>query len=158
MWRSQAAGALDRPRASDIALFLHTSGTTSRPKGVPLTHVNLASSLVNIRDTYELSPADRSLLVMPLFHVHGLMAGAHRRCRQFPMVPLLAGVSIERQGGVVTVKSEGGANSYTVAFSCGLDPYPPGIRLLPIVGRYAQPIRLPGEEITLLYVEMGPTT
>jgi len=32
-------------------------------------------SLVNIAETYELQPADRSLLVMPLFHVHGLMAG-----------------------------------------------------------------------------------
>ena len=52
------------------------AGTTSKPKGVPLTHANLAASLANIRDTYELTPADRSLLVMPLFHVHGLMAGA----------------------------------------------------------------------------------
>ena len=52
------------------------AGTTSKPKGVPLTHANLAASLVNIRETYELTPADRSLLVMPLFHVHGLMAGA----------------------------------------------------------------------------------
>ena len=44
-------------------------------QGVPLTHGNLAASLANIAATYELSPADRSLLVMPLFHVHGLMAG-----------------------------------------------------------------------------------
>ena len=51
------------------------AGTTSKPKGVPLTHANLAASLANIRDTYELKPTDRSLLVMPLFHVHGLMAG-----------------------------------------------------------------------------------
>lgn len=39
----------DPPRAEDVALFLHTSGTTSRPKGVPLTHANLAASLDNIR-------------------------------------------------------------------------------------------------------------
>jgi acyl-CoA synthetase (AMP-forming)/AMP-acid ligase II len=45
---------------------------------VPLTHKNLAASLANIVATYELRPADRSLLVMPLFHVHGLMAGAAR--------------------------------------------------------------------------------
>jgi acyl-CoA synthetase (AMP-forming)/AMP-acid ligase II len=43
---------------------------------VPLSHGNLAASLANIVATYELAPADRSLLVMPLFHVHGLMAGA----------------------------------------------------------------------------------
>ena len=46
-------------------------------QGVPLTHKNLASSLANIAATYELGTADRSLLVMPLFHVHGLMAGAN---------------------------------------------------------------------------------
>ena len=44
---------------------------------MPLTHANLAASLANIRDTYELVPSDCSLLVMPLFHVHGLMAGVN---------------------------------------------------------------------------------
>lgn len=62
------------PQPESIALFLHTSGTTSRPKGVPLTHANLVVSLTNIANTYELTPDDRCLLVMPLFHVHGLMA------------------------------------------------------------------------------------
>ncbi|CAI5484894.1 unnamed protein product [Closterium sp. Yama58-4] len=62
------------PDPADVALFLHTSGTTSRPKGVPLTHGNLAASIGNIIDTYDLTSADRSYLVMPLFHVHGLMA------------------------------------------------------------------------------------
>ncbi len=61
------------PRQEDVALFLHTSGTTSRPKGVPLTHGNLMSSLRNIALTYDLSPEDVSLIVMPLFHVHGLL-------------------------------------------------------------------------------------
>ena len=46
---SPAAGrAAESPRADDIALFLHTSGTTSRPKGVPLTHGNLTASMRNI--------------------------------------------------------------------------------------------------------------
>ena len=67
--------AVEKPHADDVALFLHTSGTTSRPKGVPLSQGNLAASLRNIALTYELTPRDRSLLVMPLFHVHGLMAG-----------------------------------------------------------------------------------
>lgn len=62
------------PIPSSTALFLHTSGTTSRPKGVPLTHKNLATSITNIAQTYQLSPTDSTLLVMPLFHVHGLMA------------------------------------------------------------------------------------
>lgn len=65
----------DPPRPSDVALLLHTSGTTSRPKGVPLTHGNICASISNIRRTYDFSPQDRSLLVMPLFHVHGLMCG-----------------------------------------------------------------------------------
>jgi acyl-CoA synthetase (AMP-forming)/AMP-acid ligase II len=71
----QAAPNPDRsaPTASDVALFLHTSGTTSRPKGVPLTHGNLMTSIANIAATYQLTPHDRSLIVMPLFHVHGLI-------------------------------------------------------------------------------------
>ena len=61
------------PSADDIALFLHTSGTTSRPKGVPLTHGNLAASIANIKHTYALTPDDVAMVVMPLFHVHGLI-------------------------------------------------------------------------------------
>ena len=61
------------PSTDDIALFLHTSGTTSRPKGVPLTHGNLAASIANIKRTYALTPDDVAMVVMPLFHVHGLI-------------------------------------------------------------------------------------
>ena len=61
------------PSPDDVALFLHTSGTTSRPKGVPLTHGNLAASIKNIGDTYRLTPNDKAMVVMPLFHVHGLI-------------------------------------------------------------------------------------
>jgi oxalate---CoA ligase len=61
------------PTPDDVALFLHTSGTTSRPKGVPLTHGNLMASIANIAATYQLTQRDRSLIVMPLFHVHGLI-------------------------------------------------------------------------------------
>lgn len=60
-------------RAHDVALILHTSGTTSRPKAVPLTHGNLCRTLTNICGTYQLTAADTTLVVMPLFHVHGLM-------------------------------------------------------------------------------------
>ena len=61
------------PEPDDIALFLHTSGTTSQPKGVPLTHLNLMTSLSNISSSYNLTNEDTALLVMPLFHVHGLI-------------------------------------------------------------------------------------
>ena len=58
----------------DTALMLHTSGTTSRPKMVPLTQENLVHSAHSIQTWLGLTPADRTLNVMPLFHVHGLMA------------------------------------------------------------------------------------
>ena len=63
------------PRGADAtALVLHTSGTTSRPKMVPLTQANLRASARNIARTLSLSSADTCLNVMPLFHIHGLMA------------------------------------------------------------------------------------
>ncbi len=58
----------------DIALVLHTSGTTARPKIVPLSQRNLATSVGNIMTSLALTPSDRCLNVMPLFHIHGLMA------------------------------------------------------------------------------------
>ena len=67
--------AVQKARPEDIALVLHTSGTTGRPKAVPLTHHNLTRTMRNIKATYKLTPEDRTLLVMPLFHVHGLLAG-----------------------------------------------------------------------------------
>ena len=62
------------PAPDDVALVLHTSGSTGRPKRVPLKHRNLAASVQNIANTYRLGPDDVSLTVMPLFHVHGLVA------------------------------------------------------------------------------------
>jgi acyl-CoA synthetase (AMP-forming)/AMP-acid ligase II len=66
--------SLDYPNPDDIALILHTSGTTSRPKRVPLSHANLMTSARNVAETYQLTRDDVSLCVMPLFHVHGLVA------------------------------------------------------------------------------------
>src|SRR6185437_6292174 len=60
--------------ADSDALLLFTSGTTSRPKLVPLTHANLLTSARNVASAYALTDADISLCVMPLFHVHGLVA------------------------------------------------------------------------------------
>jgi acyl-CoA synthetase (AMP-forming)/AMP-acid ligase II len=58
----------------DIALVLHTSGTTSRPKIVPLAHVNVTASAYHIGRTLSLVPGDVCLNIMPLFHIHGLIA------------------------------------------------------------------------------------
>ena len=66
--------AVENRRDDAIALILHTSGTTSRPKMVPLTQINLAASAKNISQTLHLSSEDRCMNVMPLFHIHGLMA------------------------------------------------------------------------------------
>ena len=67
-------GSAPGPGPDDIALVLHTSGSTGRPKRVPLRHRNLAASARAIAQTYSLGPGDVSLCLMPLFHVHGLMA------------------------------------------------------------------------------------
>jgi acyl-CoA synthetase (AMP-forming)/AMP-acid ligase II/acyl carrier protein len=67
-------GTADFAGEDDVALVLHTSGTTSRPKQVPLTHANILASARHIATALALAPADRCLNVMPLFHIHGLMA------------------------------------------------------------------------------------
>ncbi|MGI9046870.1 MAG: AMP-binding protein [Burkholderiales bacterium] len=59
--------------AEEVALLLHTSGTTSRPKLVPLLHANLCASARNVAHTLALTESDRCLSVMPLFHIHGLI-------------------------------------------------------------------------------------
>ncbi|NOX74472.1 MAG: AMP-binding protein [Alphaproteobacteria bacterium] len=64
---------LSSARPDDIALVLHTSGTTSRPKLVPLSHNNVTASARNVAFSLQLSPDDICLNVMPLFHIHGLI-------------------------------------------------------------------------------------
>lgn len=73
-------------QADDTALVLHTSGTTSRPKLVPLTQANLCTSAHNVSSTLRLLPTDRCLNVMPLFHIHGLVAST--------LASLAAGASV----------------------------------------------------------------
>ena len=60
--------------AQDVALVLHTSGTTSRPKIVPLRQINVTASAYHIGVSLALTPGDVSLNIMPLFHIHGLIA------------------------------------------------------------------------------------
>jgi oxalate---CoA ligase len=66
---------LEPSDAGDAAILMLTSGTTAAPKVVPLTDANLLASIDGIRSTYQLTPEDATLLVMPLFHGHGLIAG-----------------------------------------------------------------------------------
>lgn len=62
--------------SESVSLLLQTSGTTGKPKWVPLTQRNLMASAEHISNTYKLTPEDISLLVMPLFHVHGFIGVA----------------------------------------------------------------------------------
>jgi acyl-CoA synthetase (AMP-forming)/AMP-acid ligase II len=75
-----------RALPDDVSMVLHTSGTTSRPKIVPLSQRNLAASARHIRDTLRFTSVDCGLNIMPLFHIHGLIAGV--------MAPLAAGSQV----------------------------------------------------------------
>jgi len=73
----------EAPESDDVAILLHTSGTTKLPKRVPIRHRNLAATAENVVRTYGLTPDDTSLCVMPLFHIHGIGASL--------LAPLAAG-------------------------------------------------------------------
>ena len=77
---------LDFSEPEDTAIILHTSGTTSRPKIVPLTQHNIMCSSHNIARTLRLSAQDSCFNIMPLFHIHGIMAGL--------LSPLVSGGSV----------------------------------------------------------------
>jgi acyl-CoA synthetase (AMP-forming)/AMP-acid ligase II len=72
--RSRNGRSAEAPGPDDVALILHTSGSTRRPQRVPLRHRNLTASTRNIATTYGLTRTDVSFCAMPLFHVHGLVA------------------------------------------------------------------------------------
>ncbi len=78
--------SLKIPLPHDVTILLHTSGTTKRPKSVPIRHRNMAASAANIVNAYGLTADDRSLCVMPLFHIHGIVASL--------LGPLSAGGSV----------------------------------------------------------------
>ena len=61
-------------KPDDTALILHTSGTTSKPKIVPLSQSNICASATNIMNSLALTEQDRCVNIMPLFHIHGLIA------------------------------------------------------------------------------------
>lgn len=85
---SQPGGTQDpsSPSPHDIALILHTSGTTGKPKAVPLSHENLCCSALNVAHSYRLGSDDRGYLIQVLFHIHGIVASL--------LAPLVSGGSV----------------------------------------------------------------
>ncbi|WP_227984526.1 class I adenylate-forming enzyme family protein [Nocardia spumae] len=77
------AATAARVRDDALALLVYTSGTTGRPKGVMLDHANLNAMCDMVIGAVDLTAADHSLLILPLFHVNGIVAGT--------LSPLLAG-------------------------------------------------------------------
>lgn len=63
--------------AESPAIILYTSGTTGKPKGAPLSHRNIVANLTGVTTAWEITQKDRLLLVLPLFHAHGLVLGLH---------------------------------------------------------------------------------
>jgi len=85
---AEAAGSDPAPRvdSSALALLIYTSGTTGTPKGVMLDHANLDAMAQMGRQALAIRPADRCLLILPLFHVNGIVVSV--------LMPLLAGASV----------------------------------------------------------------
>jgi oxalate---CoA ligase len=95
----KTCGVVSKPgaaQADDIVLVLHTSGTTSRPKIVPLAQSNVCASASHISQTLGLRASDSGLNIMPLFHIHGLIAGV--------ITPLSAGSRIHCTPGFNALK------------------------------------------------------
>lgn len=103
----KASVLLDGATESDTALLVYTSGTTGRPKGVPLSHRNLLSNASAVALTWRWTPDDRLLLTLPVFHLHGLGVGINGS--------LCAGASLDVRPGFDTAdvarRCERGATS-----------------------------------------------
>lgn len=70
-------GAVDPPSDADTALLIYTSGTTGKSKGVELSFAAVVDDVAAVTGLWEMAPADRLALALPLFHVHGLCLGIH---------------------------------------------------------------------------------
>jgi acyl-CoA synthetase (AMP-forming)/AMP-acid ligase II len=87
---SSSAPGLAEPSADDLALLIYTSGTTGQPKGVMLTHANLDAMTASFIEWLEVTDADHSMLVLPLFHANGIVLGT--------LTPLRAGGQVSITG------------------------------------------------------------
>ncbi|MGO9751887.1 MAG: AMP-binding protein [Solirubrobacteraceae bacterium] len=85
---------IDCARLADPAVMLYTSGTTGRPKGAPLSHGNLLASATAVALAWRWSAADRLLLTLPLFHMHGLGVGINGSLAVGAQVVLRAGFDV----------------------------------------------------------------
>ncbi|MEP2891300.1 AMP-binding protein [Tateyamaria sp.] len=85
----------------NIALLLQTSGTTREPKLVGLTRENLQASFDGVSDALTLSPEDRTLTLMPLTHIHGIVAVLGQACRSMPKLGLSSHATPKRFGPVL---------------------------------------------------------
>lgn len=81
-----AHASIPPPTADSLCLILHTSGTTGKPKAVPLSHANISCSALNVARAYDLGAGDRGYLIQVLFHIHGIVASL--------LAPLVSGGSV----------------------------------------------------------------
>ena len=94
------------PGPDDTALIAYTSGTTGRPKGVPLTHAELAVSIRSAMAAWRWSADDVLVHALPLFHQHGL-GGVHATLIAGSRAHLLSRFSV---AGLVAAVAEAGAS------------------------------------------------
>ncbi|WP_245170567.1 class I adenylate-forming enzyme family protein [Streptomyces bottropensis] len=121
---SPAPGAV-LPALDSLALIIYTSGTTGRPKGVMLDHANIAAMCRMIVDGIGLDETDHSLLVLPLFHVNGIVVSV--------LSPLLA-------GGRATIAGRFRASSFFASVEAARPTY---FSAVPTI--YAMLVSLPDE-------------
>jgi malonyl-CoA/methylmalonyl-CoA synthetase len=108
-WSERAPAELDRAAPDDTALVVYTSGTTGRPKGVPLSHANLLAGAHAVRLAWRWEPSDNLALSLPLFHIHGLGVGLHGTLVTGATVTLIPKFSPE---AVAAGATDGGATLF----------------------------------------------
>jgi malonyl-CoA/methylmalonyl-CoA synthetase len=98
-FQAEPTGVVSLPEGGDLAIIGYTSGTTGRAKGAMLLHSNLVANIDTVSKSWHWTASDRLLLVLPLFHAHGLMVGFHGTIwtgasaelrRKFEAAPVLA--------------------------------------------------------------------
>jgi long-chain acyl-CoA synthetase len=119
---------VDREITSDCeAVIIYTSGTTGKPKGVLLTHGNLLANAEQISDWLRLAPADRSLLIMPLFHVNALMTTGLAALRAGASIVLAPRFSASRHWETIAAYKVTYFGSVATMLSLLCQTYPEGL-------------------------------